>query len=178
MLWIPAELEKGHRDRLLAMAPEFAEFLLATRDAERTGKVFKPLGRNGSTTLKAARVGTVVRRIGKAADVKVYTYRKSEKVKYASAQDLRRSFGERWAVKVMPQTLMELMRHESIETTMKYYVGQNAERTANVLWEAHEKSERSNSLSNTWQISGQMHDREDDATSNESSSVNDPAVDE
>ena len=29
----------------------------------------------------------------------------------------------------MPQTLMELMRHESIETTLKFYVGHNAEKT-------------------------------------------------
>ena len=30
MLRIPGELEKGNQDRLLPMAPEFAEFLLAT----------------------------------------------------------------------------------------------------------------------------------------------------
>jgi len=44
----------------------------------------------------------------------------------------------------MPQTLMELMRHESIETTMKYYVGRNAEATADVLWKAHENTDSSN----------------------------------
>jgi hypothetical protein len=33
---------------------------------------------------------------------------------------------------------MELMRHESIETTLKYYVGRNAQSTADVLWAAHE----------------------------------------
>ena len=32
---------------------------------------------------------------------------------------------------------MQLMRHESIETTMKFYVGRNADTTAAVLWEAH-----------------------------------------
>ncbi len=32
---------------------------------------------------------------------------------------------------------MELMRHESIETTLRYYVGQNAMSTAAVLWKAH-----------------------------------------
>ncbi len=31
---------------------------------------------------------------------------------------------------------MELMRHEAIETTMKYYVGRNAEATAEVLYAA------------------------------------------
>jgi integrase len=57
------------------------------------------------------------------------------KVKFASAHDLRRSFGERWASRVMPQVLMELMRHESIDTTMKFYVGRNAQSTAALLWE-------------------------------------------
>ena len=36
----------------------------------------------------------------------------------------------------MPTILRELMRHESIETTMKYYVGVNAEATADELWAA------------------------------------------
>ncbi len=33
---------------------------------------------------------------------------------------------------------MELMRHESIETTLKFYVGRNAQATADVLWNAHQ----------------------------------------
>ncbi len=60
-----------------------------------------------------------------------------EVVKYASAHDLRRSFGERWASRNMPQVLMEITRHESIETTLKYSVGRNAQSTADVLWDAH-----------------------------------------
>lgn len=59
-------------------------------------------------------------------------------MKCASAHDLRRSFGERWASRVMPQVLMVLMRDESIETTMRYYVGRNAQTTAEVLWQAHQ----------------------------------------
>ena len=31
---------------------------------------------------------------------------------------------------------MELMRHESIETTLRYYVGRNAQQTASVLYDA------------------------------------------
>ena len=38
----------------------------------------------------------------------------------------------------MPQVLMELMRHESIDTTLKFYVGRNAQRTAKLLREAYE----------------------------------------
>jgi hypothetical protein len=63
-----------------------------------------------------------------------------ELVKYASAHDLRRAFGERWARRVMPQDLMELMRHESIDTTMRYYVGRNAQDTAKRLWEAYRRT--------------------------------------
>jgi hypothetical protein len=44
----------------------------------------------------------------------------------------------RAATRVMPQVLMELMRHESIETTLKFYVGRNAQATADVLWNAHQ----------------------------------------
>ena len=56
-----------------------------------------------------------------------------------SAHDLRRSFGECWSSRVMPQVLKQLMRHESIETTLRYYVGSNADLTADVLWEAHKR---------------------------------------
>jgi len=35
----------------------------------------------------------------------------------------------------MPARLMELMRHASIETTLSFYVGRNAERTAAILWD-------------------------------------------
>lgn len=63
------------------------------------------------------------------------------KEKYASAHDLRRSFGTRWAGKVKPVTLQLLMRHESVETTMKYYVDQDADDMADQLWQKHE-SER------------------------------------
>ena len=40
----------------------------------------------------------------------------------------------------MPKELMELMRHKSIDTTMRFYVGQNADKTASILWEAYRES--------------------------------------
>jgi hypothetical protein len=40
----------------------------------------------------------------------------------------------------MPAQLMELMRHKSIDTTLSYYVGRNAERTAAMLWEQDRKT--------------------------------------
>ena len=36
----------------------------------------------------------------------------------------------------MPATLQQLMRHASVETTMRFYVGRNAEATADALWAA------------------------------------------
>ena len=61
------------------------------------------------------------------------------KKKYATAHDFRSAFGERWALRVMPPVLMQLMRHESIETTMRFYVGRSVQATADVVWEAYEQ---------------------------------------
>ena len=135
MLRIPAEFEKGNQDRLLPMAPEFAKFLFATPGHDRIGLVFKLIGLRGQPSKRDEDwVSRVVARIGKAAAVKVNTDPTNGKIKYASAHDLRRSFGERWAHRIMPQLLKELMRHESIETTMRYYVGSNSQLTAEALW--------------------------------------------
>jgi hypothetical protein len=41
----------------------------------------------------------------------------------------------------MPAQLMELMRHESIETTLRFYVGRNAQRTAEAAWLAYEAAQ-------------------------------------
>lgn len=129
MLRIPADLEKGHKDRLLPMAPEFARLLATVADAEQHGPVFKLPRFDGKPgRLSPDRVSKIVTKIGAAANVRV------DEGKTASAHDLRRAFGEYWATKLMPAQLMVLMRHESIETTMKFYVGRNAERTAAMLW--------------------------------------------
>jgi len=136
-LRIPAALEKGNTDRMLPISPEFAEFLEAVPRNRRTGRVFAPLSRRGNGQyICTENVCATISAIGKAAGVKVNTD-KAGKVKYASAHDLRRSFGERWASKVMPQVLMELMRHAEIATTMRFYVGRNAQATAEILWQAH-----------------------------------------
>ena len=57
--------------------------------------------------------------------------------KWASAHDLRRAFGTRWAKRVMPAVLKELMRHADIATTMQFYVDQDARETAADLWREH-----------------------------------------
>jgi integrase len=76
--------------------------------------------------------------IGELADVLV---NEGER-KYARAHDLRRSFGTRWASRVKPATLQLLMRHKSIETTMKYYVCQDSDDVADELWAEYEAAQR------------------------------------
>ena len=138
VLRILAELEKGHADRLLPIAPEFAVFLLETPETERTGPVFKlPKHKCRNVEARGNWAGKIISGIGSKAGVIVRTDPADpKKKKYASAHDLRRAFGTRWAERVMPAVLQTLMRHESIETTLRYYVGANAERTAETCWAA------------------------------------------
>jgi len=138
MLKIHAELEKAHRDRLLPIVPEFAMFLMETPEADRSGPVFRLEGRRG--TLTAPEVSRRVSEIGKAAGVRVYVSPRTGKEKWASAHDLRRAFGTRWAKLVMPPELQILMRHESIETTLRYYIETDAQTTAAGLWAAFERA--------------------------------------
>jgi hypothetical protein len=95
-------------------------------------------------------VGEIASAVGKKAGVKVNT-NQAGKMKYAAANDLRRFCGERWAPRVMPQVLMELMRHENIATTLKFYVDSNAQATAEVLWKAA-KRESGNTSGNSLPI--------------------------
>ena len=140
MMRIRGNIEKGGKDRLLPIAPEFAEWLAKFPKSKRTGPVFtfparRPNKMNG---VRSDWVSKIVAKFGKAAGV-VVDERKGRK-KYASAHDLRRAFGARWARRVMPTVLKELMRHEDITTTLRYYVGEDAAATADVLWAAHDTS--------------------------------------
>jgi integrase len=132
-LRIYAEADKGQRDRLLPMTPDFAQFLLKTPIVERTGRVFRLLGLNTGRPITPKRVSRIVSAIGEEAGVVV----NEAEEKYGSAHDLRRSFGTRWASRVKPATLQLLMRHKSIETTLKYYVSQDADEVADQLWEQY-----------------------------------------
>lgn len=154
MLRILAEHEKGGQDRMHPITPDFAEFLWATPEAERTGPVFRMAGRYDHGEVKLEWASKVISCIGKAAGVVVD--RKAGK--YASAHDLRRTFGEKWSKVVMPVVLQQLMRHESIDTTLRYYVGQNAESTADTVWEA--ASRNSNVYCNTRPEAPKMGDLE------------------
>lgn len=98
------------------------------------GYVFSPRRLRGTEAMQQTRhkVGQIVSKIGAAAGIVV----NAETGKRASAHDLRRSFGFRWARRVMPAELMHLMRHQDIKTTMTFYVGHDATVTAAALWDS------------------------------------------
>ncbi len=128
---IPAEGEKGFKDRLTPMAPDFARVLQVIPARKQKGFVFSiPLYRGERERPDVGTVSKTICKIGRAAGVKVNNN------KHASAHDFRRSFGERWSHVLMPADLQQLMRHESIETTLRFYVGRNAENVAQKLWES------------------------------------------
>ncbi len=149
---IQGESEKGKTFRLMPMTPDFVKWLLATPKAERHGFVFKPLGQRRGRCSEES-LGAIIGKIGKEAKVKVAS--KDQKTKYASAHDLRRAFGLRWALKVRAPILMKLMRHASITTTLKYYAAVEAQAAAEEVWRVSEKetppSEREADPSCTWE---------------------------
>ncbi len=154
-LRIFAEAEKGNRDRLLPITPDFAEFLLTTPEADRQGRVFRLDGIFTGKPITPRRVGRVVSDIGRRAKVVV----NKADGKYASAHDFRRAFGTRWAQRVMPSVLQKLMRHESIETTLRYYVDLDADEMAEELWKMHKNI---NTSINTPPPKGQEEEKESD----------------
>jgi integrase len=137
-LRIAAGQDKSGKARTLPLAPEFAEMLLAVPREYRTGPVFPLPGMKADRVTDSVHVSRVVAKIGEAAGVKVDT----DSGKFASAHDFRRAFGIRWAVRVMPAVLKELMRHSDISTTMKYYAGQDVSAMEDAAWKAIENINR------------------------------------
>jgi integrase len=132
------EDEKGGSDRYLPMAPDFADFLAKVPKKDRTGLVF-PLPRrrekDKDQRISKLWVSKTISLIGEKAGIIV----DSRSGKYASAHDLRRSFGERWAPHVQPQVLMQLMRHANINTTLRFYALLEAQSVSKVVADLHRK---------------------------------------
>lgn len=126
--------QKNRTDQLVAIVPEFAEWLRGRKD--QSGWVFNPTTRAG----RAESVTHISRRLAEVGErAKVVTIPATDdgqEASFATAHDLRRSFGHRWAAKVMPPILQHLMRHRSIETTLRYYVGSSADQASRAVWEA------------------------------------------
>lgn len=123
--------EKAFQNRLLPLTPDFAAFLRSVPEPKRNGAVFKwPLSRGYTENLKT--IGKRISWCGKKACVR------TGKGKTASAHDLRRSFGSRWALKVQPFVLKTLMRHSSITTTERFYVSIDSDRVSEELIKAED----------------------------------------
>ncbi len=148
MLWIPGDCQKSGKDELYPLAPEFCQLVLATPPAQRRGRVFRPIGVRGKTgQLGMEYVSDAITRIGKQAGIAVSETTKRgadgkprRVVKWASAHDLRRGFGDRWKDRVLPIVLQSMMRHEDLNTTLKYYTSRNAQNTAETIWGAFEEA--------------------------------------
>jgi integrase len=112
--------QKAKRAQLAPMDPEFIDWLAGR--TPRKGLVFNPLGHKGKR-FKTDAAGKAVSEIGEATGIVT----DEETGRHATSQDFRRSFGDRWARQLMPADLKEMMRHRSIETTMKYYVGRDVD---------------------------------------------------
>lgn len=121
--------EKAFQNRLLPITPDFAEFLRSIPASKRNGCIFKwPLSRGYTENLKT--IGKRISLCGKKACIL------TGKGKTASAHDLRRSFGSRWALRVQPFVLKTLMRHSSITTTERFYVSVDSDRVSDALLKA------------------------------------------
>ncbi|MHB0956844.1 MAG: tyrosine-type recombinase/integrase [Pirellulaceae bacterium] len=129
--------QKNRKDQVVPVVPEFWAVLNEVPPEERAGFVFDVsaervhVGKK-SFAVNARRVetiGRVITEIGRRAHVRV-----NETGKPASAHDLRRSFGDRWAAKVVPTVLMRLMRHANIQTTMAFYATGEIDSISEVVW--------------------------------------------
>lgn len=130
LLHFDGEAQKSGKAQLVPLAPEAVQLLEPIQQS--TGYVFNPMRLDGEPMIRdREKWGRYIGRIGKAAGVVT----EPEKGRHATAHDLRRAFGKRWAKLVMPARLMELMRHATIETTMTFYVGSDARSTASELWD-------------------------------------------
>lgn len=139
VLLIPAEMQKNYTEELIPMLPGFAELLKETPENHRFGFCFNPMslqvkqGRKVRFQRPSAKwVGKVISRIGKASGVKV-----NEKTgKCASAHDLRRTTAQdMFDAEVSEHDVTNIMRHQSVETTRRYYATGNVQKAAGRLKE-------------------------------------------
>lgn len=121
-LIIFSEGQKSRQDEQAVIAPDFADWLRQTPEPEREGLVVD-LGEFDRTV-----ASHVISNCGKVAGIMTAAN------KFASAHDIRRSFGQRWAKIVRPMTLQKMMRHSSLQTTLDYYVDMGDEEVGSELW--------------------------------------------
>ena len=124
LLRIPGHLQKNHKTQEVPTTPLFGLLLDEIPEEQRTGWIFnpKPLRSDWNRRISVGQAGRIISDIGEKAGVVV-----SEGGKFASAHDLRRSFGQRMAdAGLPPRDLQAIMRHSSITTTERYYLRHRA----------------------------------------------------
>lgn len=94
--------KKANREELFPIYAELEKFIF-TLKVKKKGNVFKYTSINGLNWLAKQ-------------------LRKFTEGKYLF-HDFRRKFGTRWASKLQAMELKQVMRHEDIQTTLKYYIG-------------------------------------------------------
>jgi integrase len=138
ILELPATEQKNGQNQTIGTAPEFPALLDEIPEDERTGFIFNPIPQrqrvdeNGDPIRTTAdNWGKVISEIGKKSGIVV-----NADGKFASAHDLRRTFGTRLAdAGVSSVDLQAVLRHKSFETTKAFYVQSDAENVTQRLAE-------------------------------------------
>lgn len=125
--------QKNRTNQYLPMAPDFADWLRKIPVAARKGRVC--FVHRNKKPLTANDVGRLISAAGEAAGIVV----DEEAGRHATAHDLRRTFGTRWAPRVMPAVLQKMMRHKQIATTMQFYIDIDADDIGDVLAKVSKK---------------------------------------
>ncbi len=115
-----ASADKAKCDRYLPMVNEFRELLETVPTLQRQGYVFMP---QIAAAEDRHKLRVIAKTIGGRQLRKIIHRR-------IGPHDYRRTFASRWALLVPPVVLKELMRHSTIDTTMRYYVRVESARVA------------------------------------------------
>jgi integrase len=111
--------DKAGRDRIVPMTVEFRDLVTQVSPDERSGYVFLPQCEDRSELRQ------LVLKVGLAV--------KPSLGRRATPHDYRRTFASKWAMKVQPFILQKMLRHDSLTTTMLFYVNVQAEEASKAI---------------------------------------------
>lgn len=138
---ILGEFEKGRKNRVWPMPPGFVVLLKTVPVDKRMGPIFRFAGPRGGLTDDKT-VSRTARRIFEHAGVLVVSGERSQR---ATLHDLRRSFILRMKRQLANAVdLQRIARHEDINTTLDFYVGDDDEYLHQALWTSHERGAYAN----------------------------------
>lgn len=123
----PEGQQKNNRYQNWLPPEDFADFLLETPEDERKGPVFQLISEKGAPLkMDLLSVSKRIADIGKKSGIVVGESRVGSKVKkkFASAHDLRRTCANKWRLAgAGALEVMDIMRHQSYQTTADFYAG-------------------------------------------------------